>query len=158
MAIGKLTVQVEADTASAVAQVALAAQAMKQSLENIDASFSDWYDNEKSKKEANLAGGDANDQLWKGFEKKQGKNEKKSRSRFARLLTKWIAIVSAFGETVSVALYGAAGALTSLVSSFATAAGASLALLPIATGLASAFTVMAVGSMNVGAGLSAVNK
>lgn len=118
-----VTVQVEADTARAVAQVAAAGKAMQKSLDGVNTSFSG-----------------------------------KKFSRFKRELSKWSAIVAAFAETVTVALYGATGAITALASSLGFALSASAALLPIGVGLGAAFVSLIVGSAGLGSALSEVNK
>ena len=154
-----ITVQVDADTAKALAQLAgftAAADALLSSIDG-DKSFDDFYNGKRSEKEAAKGGRDANQSWNDGWNKQEKKNEPKRRSQFARALKKWSAIVLAFGETVGVALYGAAGAIVSLGSSLLSAVSAAALLVPLGVGLAGAFAAIAIGVQGVGSALGAVS-
>ena len=159
MAVGpEISVEVIAETAKAVAEVAAASKAMEQSLASIDTSFSDFYNSNRSKGEAEAAGEDNADSYGKGFSKGQEKNDRQQTSLLKRKLKLWGGLIAGFGETIGVALYGAAGALVSLGSSLISAISASAALVPIAVGLGGALAAIVIGSQGVGDAFKAVNK
>jgi len=157
VALPSITVNVDADTAKALAQLSAFAATADKLLSSIDAkSFGDFWDKNKSDKEAKDAGRDNNRNWNDGWNKSEKREAPKRRSAFRRELLKWGSIIAAFGETIGVALYGAAGAVVSLGSSLLSAVSASAALVPIGVALAGAFGAVAIGLVGVGDALGAV--
>lgn len=148
-----INVQVDADTARALADILIFAKEADAALGSIGSDVSFNKD-----KEANEGGEDAGKSFWKGYGKEDNKGAGYATKRFTRLLAKWTAIVSSFGETIGVALYGAGGALTSFASSLVQAIGAAGAFVPIAVGIGAALATIVIGSAGVKDGFTAVNE
>ena len=155
--IPKITVQVDADTAGAIAQILAASKVMEKSLDDINVKFDGLLD-KNFQKDAEKSGEDTSDKFDKGWKKGNEKNSRRRRGAFRRELIKWGSIIAVFGETVGVALYGAAGAITAVSASLLSALGASAALIPIGVGLGAAFGSIAIGLEGVGGALTSINE
>lgn len=151
-----ITVQVDADTAKALAEIVAFSKAAQASLDNINANIQ--FDRDRNDKEADAGGRSAGKKWWQGFDKESEKGGNAATSRFKRLFQKWSAIVVAFGEDIAVALYGAGGALASISASLVQAIGSIGVLTPVIAGLGAAIGTIVIGSAGLSDGFSAVNE
>lgn len=117
-----------------------------------------FKDKDKDDQEAEDAGRDRSKAFWKGANDENDKGGSRFGKSLKFQLAKWGAIIGSFGETVGVALFGAAGVILELGASLLQAASAGAALVPVAVGLAAAFGAVFIGIQGVPDALTAVNE